>query len=87
LEYSITTAAKSILDLIKYANSKVKDGTMTKMRFIFVTCKQLKKWFWALLGREDRELDYYKYSRRSGTVNIYLRDILKIDIHPEHLQP
>jgi hypothetical protein len=60
---------------------------MTKMRFVVLTRKQLKKWFWASLGREDRELDYYKYSRRSGSVNIYLRDILNTEIHPEHLPP
>lgn len=51
------------------------------------TCKEMKKWFWASFSREDRELDYYKYSRRSGTVKTYLDDVLQTGTDPEHILP
>lgn len=60
---------------------------MHKKRLVLPTWKQMKKWFWASLSREDRELDYYLYSKRSGTSRIYLDDVLQTDIDPEHLPP
>jgi hypothetical protein len=60
---------------------------MNKKRLVLPTWKQMKKWFWASLSREDRELDYYQYSRRSGTVRIYLDDVLQTGTDPEHAPP
>lgn len=87
MESSLISTAKRILDLVKYADCKVDDGTMNKKRLVLPTWKQMKKWFWASLSREDQELDYYQYSRRSGTVRIYLDDVLQAGTDPEHLLP
>ncbi|KAE8422475.1 hypothetical protein BDV36DRAFT_291303 [Aspergillus pseudocaelatus] len=87
LESSLLSTARRILDLVKYAHLKVDDGTMNKRRLVLPTRKEIKKWFWASFSREDRELDYYQYSRRSGTVRICLDDVLQTGIHPEHVLP
>ncbi|KAJ5973853.1 hypothetical protein N7481_011063 [Penicillium waksmanii] len=87
MESSLISTARRILDLIKYAGSKVDDGTMGKKRLVHPTWKLIKKWFWAALSREDQELDYYQYSRRSGTVRIYLNDVIQTGTDPEHLLP
>ncbi|GKZ36706.1 hypothetical protein AbraIFM66950_007881 [Aspergillus brasiliensis] len=87
LEYSLITTARSILELTKYADSKAAGGTMTRQRFIVPSWKQLTKWFWASLSREDHELDYQQYNRRSGTVRVSLRDVLQTGTDPEHLSP
>ncbi|KAJ6095599.1 hypothetical protein N7486_006345 [Penicillium sp. IBT 16267x] len=87
LESSLVATARRILDLVKYADLKVSDGTMHKKRLVFPTWKQMKKWSWAALCREDGELDYYMYSRRSGTARIYLDDVLQTGTDPEHLHP
>lgn len=60
---------------------------MKKKRLIIPTWKQMRKWFWASLAREDRELDYQKYAKRCGTVRVYLDDVLQTGADAEHLPP
>lgn len=87
LEFSIITTARGILDLVRFADSKVQDGTMKKKRLIVPTWKQLKKWARAIVTREDSNLDYQSYSYRSGTPTVYLGDALGVERDPEHLPP
>lgn len=87
LEYSFLATARAILDLVKFADAKVQDGTMAKKRLIKPSMKALKKWVWAAIAREDSNLDYQAFSTRSGTVTVHLGDALKINKDPEHLPP
>src|ERR1700761_1191339 len=87
LEYSVVTVARGILDLVRFAESKVEDGTMKKKRLTVPTWKQLKKWAWAIVSREDNNLDYQTYSYRSGTPTVYLGDAFGVQRDPEHLDP
>ncbi len=87
LEYTLITTATGILDLIRFSDSKVDNGTMRKKRLLLPTMKQMKKWGWACLSREDSNLDYYTYSRRSGTPTVSLGDSLGIERDAEHLPP
>ncbi len=83
------TAARGILALVRFADARVADGTMSRRRLIVPTWKQLRNWARAAVGREDGNLDYQSYSYRSGTPTVYLGDALgpttKRD--PEHLAP
>jgi len=79
--------ARGILDFVKYADSKVADGTMAKRHFIHPTWRQLKKWFWASLSREDGNLDYQTYSTRSGSPTVRLTDAIPVEKDAEHLPP
>ena len=81
------TTAKAILDLVRFADLKVSDGTMAKNRLILPTWKQLKKWGKSLFTREDSNLDYQTYSYRSGTPTVHLGDALGVSRDPEHLPP
>ncbi|KAE8448506.1 hypothetical protein EG329_009387 [Mollisiaceae sp. DMI_Dod_QoI] len=87
LEYSFLMAARAILDLVKFADSKVEDGTMLKNRLIVPSWKRLRKWVIATFTREDSNLDYQSYSTRSGTPTVYLHDALQPDKDAEHLPP
>jgi hypothetical protein len=80
-------AARGVLDLVKYTDSKVGDGTMAKSRLIYPTWKQLKKWFWASLSREDSNLDYQAYATRSGSPTVHLNDAIPFEKDAEHLPP
>ena len=80
-------AAQGILNIVKYSDSKVEDGTMAKRRLIYPSWKQLKKWFWDSLGREDSNFDYQAYATRSGSPIVSLNDALQADRDPEHLPP
>jgi hypothetical protein len=87
MEYHFLTTAKGILALARWADSKVDDGTMKKKRLILPSWKQMKKWMWAALFREDNNLDYEATSTRSGTVTVYLDDALQCEKDAEHLPP
>ncbi|KAG0652725.1 hypothetical protein D0Z07_0346 [Hyphodiscus hymeniophilus] len=87
LEYSFIMTARGVLDFVKYADSKIADGTMAKNRFIYPTWRQLKQWFWDALSREDGNLDYQAYSTRSGSPIVRLTDAIPIEKDPEHLPP
>ena len=80
-------AAKGVLNLVEYADSKQADGTMRKKRFIHPTRKQMKKWFWAIISREDSNLDYQAYSTRSGSPIVYIDDAIQGERDVEHLPP
>lgn len=80
-------AARGILEIVKFADSKVADGTMSKSRLVLPTWKTMKKWFWDILGREDNYLDYQEYSNRSGTPTVRLRDAFQVEKNAEHLPP
>ncbi|KIW15196.1 hypothetical protein PV08_05241 [Exophiala spinifera] len=87
LEFSIIATARGILELVRFADSKVQDGTLQHKRLIVPSWKTLKKWGRALLSREDSNLDYQTYSYRSGTPTVYLGDALGVERDPEHLPP
>ncbi|KAJ9607321.1 hypothetical protein H2200_008394 [Cladophialophora chaetospira] len=87
LEYCVVATAVGILDLVKFADSKVEDGTMNKKRLIVPSWKQWKKWAWAFILREDSNLDYTAYAYRSGTPTVYLGDAFGVHRDPEHLPP
>ena len=87
MEYSFLSTARAILDLVKYADSKVDDGTMKRKRLILPGWKRMQQWVWAALSREDSNLDYEAYSTRSGTVTVYLSDALQVEKDAEHLPP
>lgn len=80
-------AARGVLDLVKYVESKRDDGRMRKRRFIHPTWKQMKKWLWAILSREDSNLDYQAYSTRSGSPIVYIDDAIHGEKDAEHLPP
>lgn len=60
---------------------------MKKKRLIVPSWKQWKKWAWAVILREDSNLDYTSYSYRSGTPTVYLGDAFGVYRDPEHLPP
>src|SRR2546421_9921615 len=87
MEYSFLSTARAILDLVKYADSKVDDGTMKRKRLILPGWKRMQQRVWAALSREDGNLDYEAYSTRSGTVTVYVGDALPTEKDAEHLLP
>ncbi|KAI1610548.1 hypothetical protein EDD36DRAFT_467609 [Exophiala viscosa] len=86
-EFSFIKTAQAILDLVRFADSKIEDGTMKHKRLIVPTWKVLRNWAASLVTREDSNLDYQSYSYRSGTPTVYLGDALGVERDPEHLPP
>ncbi|PVH80431.1 hypothetical protein DL98DRAFT_654821 [Cadophora sp. DSE1049] len=86
-EYSFLMVAKAILELVKFSDSKVTTGTMSRKRLVYPSRRQLWKWAKDIFAREDSNLDYQAYSKRSGTVTVYLNDALQVEKDAEHLPP
>ncbi|KIW21166.1 hypothetical protein PV08_01746 [Exophiala spinifera] len=55
LEYLLYSICLSILDLVVFADSKVQDGTMSKMRLIFPGWRRIKNLFKHMFTQEDSE--------------------------------
>jgi hypothetical protein len=53
LEYLLYSVARAILVLVRFAESKVKDGTMQKSHFIIPPARVFYKWVRSLIDGED----------------------------------
>jgi hypothetical protein len=84
LFYSTATA---ILDLVKYADGKVEDGTMTKKKIVYPNYTHLKKWLHSIFKIEDGTVDLnHPDSSEAGSHSVYEgKPVKKLD--PEHLPP
>jgi hypothetical protein len=87
MEHLFYSVAAAILDLVKYADGKVEDGTLKRKRFIYPDNRKLKKWIHSIFKTEDGTVDLNNPdSSETGSHSIYEGNpIRKHD--PEHLPP
>jgi Putative ER transporter, 6TM, N-terminal len=84
VEYLTYSIGQSILEMVRYSDSKIADGTMAKKRVIFPGWKRIHKWIRGVFepkdtdGTEDGEM---------GRANVWIGDSLKAKKDPEHLPP
>ncbi len=77
----------AILNLVKFADRKVDDGTMKKNRLIVPGQRRIKKWILGF-GREDATVDAeYPDSTEAGMNNVYMGSGFNKRKDPEHLPP
>jgi hypothetical protein len=87
LENLLYSTGVAVLELIKFADKKVEDGTMSKTRFIFPGKRRLKKWIMNI-GREDLAIDTdAPDSAEAGTNTVYMGSGFNPKKDPEHLPP
>ncbi|PVH89756.1 hypothetical protein DL98DRAFT_401128 [Cadophora sp. DSE1049] len=87
LEHLLYSTGLAISELIKFADKKVADGTMTKKRLISPGQKRLKKWIMGI-GKEDGSLDTNTPdSLEAGNNTIYMGSGFNPKKDPEHLPP
>ncbi|PGH14270.1 hypothetical protein AJ80_06010 [Polytolypa hystricis UAMH7299] len=82
---------QATLDLVRFADSKVADGTMSQRRFIFPKKESLEQWFSFTEADEDKTERPTAPNRREGAVSEVLidkEDPLKTRYpDPEHMPP
>jgi hypothetical protein len=87
LEHLLYSTGIAISNLIKFADRKVEEGTMSKNRFIFPGKRRLKKWIMNI-GREDTTIDTESPdSAEAGTNTVYMGSGFNPKKDPEHLPP
>lgn len=87
IEFLLGSTAKSVLDLIYFADDKVASGVMRKKRIIHPGQRRLKKWLIASFKLEDASAEHTPDSAEAGFASIYLGDAFKAKKDPEHLPP
>jgi hypothetical protein len=87
MEHLLYSTGIAIAAFVKFADSKVADGTMKKNRLILPGQRRLRKWILGL-GREDATVDTETPdSMESGTNNVYMGSGFSKPKDPEHLPP
>ena len=84
LRFLTWSTGKAILSMVRFADSKVADGTMKRKRLILPGVRRVRKLFECAFSKEE-DTDY---GIEDGQMtNIYLGDSLKARKDPEHLSP
>jgi hypothetical protein len=85
LEHLLYSTGIAISNLVKFADQKVEDGTMSKKRLIWPGNRRLKKWILSI-GREDTSVDTESPdSMEAGTNTVYMGSGFNPKKDPEHL--
>lgn len=87
MEHLLEATARSTHKLVKFADSKVEDGTMQRTRFIFPGRRRLYKWLKGMLDVEDATTDHSPDSAEAGVACFSLGDAYHARKDPEHLPP
>ena len=85
MEFLLYKTAIAILAIVRFAESKVADGTMSKKRFIFPAYKTLRKIIQGLINGDEPGPDTEEMEGFGETVT--LGDSLQAPKDPEHLPP
>lgn len=88
MEYLLYSVAIATLALVRFAESKVKDGTMKQQRIIFPAIRTIRKWIRGIITGGDTSPGVDSMDGLAGNVEtIHLGDSLKVPKDPEHLPP
>jgi len=85
LEYLTYSVGKNILSMVRFADSKVEDGTMKRKRFIFPGWRRLRKLARSAFDPTDSE--QVMADGDAPNQFIWIGDALKHKKDPEHLPP
>lgn len=86
MEYLLYRACKALLDLVRYADTKVEDGTMKKAKLIMPGLKRLNKWLRNVLSTEDSSGDIHMADEPCSQ-QVDMGSAYRSQKDPEHLPP
>lgn len=88
MEYLMYSVSKAILTVVRCAESRVTDGTLTKRRFVFPSFKTVTKLVKGLIHGEDSNPGIDKVGSMGADVQtVFLGHSLQAPKDPEHLPP
>lgn len=87
MEFLLWSTGRAVLDLVRFADRKVEDGTMKKKRLIFPGSRRLKKWLFNLWKGEDEGVEHTPDVTESGGAGVYSGQSFEVAKDPEHLPP
>lgn len=87
LEFLLWSTGQAVLDFVRFADSKIQDGTMSKKRVVVPGMKRLRKWVMNSFKPEDGGTEHTLDSSEVGSNYIAAGDSLQMQKDPEHLPP
>ena len=88
MEFLLYSVSKAILAMVRFAELKVVDGTLSKKRFIFPALKTLVKWAKGIINGDDSSPDIDTFDQLDGSAPVVqLGDSFHDPRDPEHLPP
>jgi hypothetical protein len=88
MEFLLYSVAKAVLALVRFAELKVADGTLSKNHFIFPALKTLIKLAKGVVNGDDTSPDIDNFDQMDGSAPvIQLGDSFQDPRDPEHLPP
>lgn len=88
MEWLLWSTSTSILELVRFADSKVSDGTMKKNRFVYPGMKRMRKWIMSAFKHQGMSNDgHYDVPTDTNEQDIYFGEALRGKKDPEHLPP
>jgi Putative ER transporter, 6TM, N-terminal/Fusaric acid resistance protein-like/Aromatic acid exporter family member 2 len=85
MEYLMYSIGTAILEMARYADSKLEDGTMKNKRFINPGTKRIKNLFFGVFRNKDQE-NIMTDGDNTGN-SVWIGDSLNVRKDPEHLPP
>ncbi|KAL8708074.1 MAG: hypothetical protein Q9220_007006 [cf. Caloplaca sp. 1 TL-2023] len=87
MEFLLWSTARSVLDLVRFADIKAEQGVVAKKRMLFPGLKRIKKWALNALKTEDSGVDHTPDSTEAMGIRIEIGDAYRHSKDPEHLPP
>ncbi|KAI9716245.1 MAG: hypothetical protein M1812_005470 [Candelaria pacifica] len=88
MEYLLWSTGNAVLQLVRFADNKVEDGTMKKKRLVYPTSKRILKWFASALKEEDSNVhDEAIDNTETGAQSVDVGASFRTKKDPEHLPP
>ncbi len=87
MEFLLYSTGRAVLDLVRFADTKVEEGVLKKKHIIIPGPKRMKKWFISILKDADADTDNVLENNETGTSGIYMGDSFRSKKDPEHLSP
>lgn len=87
MEYLLYSVSKAILAAVRFADTKVQDGTMTKKRFILPPLRTITKWLKGLVNGSESATEDILNPSGVDAQTVQLGDSFGAPRDPEHLPP
>ena len=88
LDFLLHSTATSVLDLVRFADAKVVDGTMERARWIVPTSRHVREWAASVFSVQDANHSQHTPDQNETGGNVvYAGDSFHKKKDPEHLPP
>lgn len=87
MEFLLRSTGKGVLDLVRFADSKVECGATKKRKFILPGKKGTRKWFMNAFHAQEGATDLAPDHAEAGISVVYLGALYQKRKDPEHLPP